>query len=969
MSTTQEKFRPVSKYHQISTTRLWVTPWFLFVSCLMAGESVPLEQEALGLATYLTFFKDSENLGPQDLVDQNLLGAFRPVGKRPLAVGYSNASWWLTFSTINSGPETVERFLVLDATLLDHIDLFVYDHPPGPGSQPVLVKQGGDSHPVSSRDYRYRAFVFALTLPPSLEHHVFLRIRSQSSVTAPLDLVTRTELNRRARNDASFLGFFFGALLVMSLYNFILGFRVKDRNYFLLAGVALSSLFTVLVLKGWAFLYLWPESPNWANHCVVFSYIPTGLFCLRFSQSLLEIHRFIPRLESVYDGLFILSLGWLALTPVLPYQLENLVGVLICSTFAGLVLGSALVCWRRGQPKAPYFLVATSVYIPGVMMYTFAKFALLPNSFLVNQSFFFGLILLMIIMSLVLGHRIKKTKHEGYAAEGALRESENRFELFMKNLSGAAVIWDEHDRITFENKYSQKLFGSLVGQRPQDYLPAKIATTILARDHHVLETGQPSRHIEPVPFGDRVVHFLATRFPLPSKEGKPILAGMAFDVTELIKTQRALKEANNRLEERVVERTAELQQAGEVLSAVLDNIPHGIFWKDRQSVYQGCNRHLLEAGGFKDAAAIIGRTDFDLPWPAGAAQKYRHQDQKIINKGESILNLEGHFYKNGQLRDMMVNKVPMRDSAGEITGIIGFSMDTTELQKLRRVEIARSDELRSHNRHLETKNVELLRSQKQVIAQLKMAFLGTLSSGLAHEIYNPLNFVMNLGQLSSDYMEELRVLLESNDTKPENEITELFDKLATNLGSIQNHSEKATLAIAKVSEFSKGSSHTSQSSDINSLVSQFSRANLLGVSTKGITIQKNYAPETGRLELVAYRIGQVIIYLMRNAIESVSARMALGEKDYNPGIWLETRALSHLIEIGIRDNGEGIPPNNMQKIFEPLFSTRPPGSGNIGMGLTISKDIVVDEHRGQLEVEQGDGFVTFLVRLPRAGRC
>ena len=268
---------------------------------------------------------------------------------------------------------------------------------------------------------------------------------------------------------------------------------------------------------------------------------------------------------------------------------------------------------------------------------------------------------------------------------------------------------------------------------------------------------------------------------------------------------------------------------------------------------------------------------------------------------------------------------------------------------------------------------ELKKTQQQLITQEKLASLGQLTAGIAHEIRNPLNFVNNFAVLTTDLAQELRELMQAHkdklDAAAQGAVQEVLQLLDQNVAKINEHGKRADNIVKDMLLHSRGESSERRAADVNDILDEYvmlAYHSMRGTdSTFNIKIEKNYDPTIGRVEVFPQDLSRVFLNLVNNACYAThEKKKALGDS-YSPVLSVATKNLGNKIEIRIRDNGNGIPLEIREKIFNPFFTTKPTGQGT-GLGLSISYDIIVQEHRGEITVETEEGkFTEFVVRLPR----
>ncbi|GAB5537624.1 MAG: hypothetical protein Rubg2KO_38730 [Rubricoccaceae bacterium] len=287
---------------------------------------------------------------------------------------------------------------------------------------------------------------------------------------------------------------------------------------------------------------------------------------------------------------------------------------------------------------------------------------------------------------------------------------------------------------------------------------------------------------------------------------------------------------------------------------------------------------------------------------------------------------------------------------------------------------ARGAELEDQRAELTASLDRLGMAQNQLIQQEKMASLGQLTAGVAHELKNPLNFVNNFAQLSVELLEELEEeLLEDKTRSIEealNESSDLFADLQANAEKIREHGRRADGIIRSMLAHSRATPGPRRTAKLNPLLDEYiglayhgMRANHTGFN---VDITKDFDPELPEIEMVPEEMGRVFLNLLDNALAATRSRAQGTHSDYQPALTVRTRTLpgrDH-IAVYIEDNGTGIPEEAREKIFEPFFTTKPTGEGT-GLGLSLTYEIVVHGHGGGLDVDSTDGEgTTFIVRLP-----
>ena len=294
-----------------------------------------------------------------------------------------------------------------------------------------------------------------------------------------------------------------------------------------------------------------------------------------------------------------------------------------------------------------------------------------------------------------------------------------------------------------------------------------------------------------------------------------------------------------------------------------------------------------------------------------------------------------------------------------------------ELKQARRIEEA-YHKLNEAHTELEQAHAHLKTTQQQLIQSEKMASLGQLTAGIAHEIKNPLNFINNFASLSTDLADELQEEIETNKGRALNEVfenlTSILEDLKLNAEKINHHGKRANVIVTNMLEHSRAISSRRQRTDINALLDEFVNLAYHGIQAQEVgfkaIIKREYDNEIGMVEIQPKEMGRVFLNLLSNAFYAIDEEQKRHNGAYEPTLWVSTKKAGDQLEVRVRDNGDGIPEAIRDKIFEPFFTTKPTGRGT-GLGLSLSYDIVTQGHGGRLEIrsEEGEG-ATFIVSLP-----
>ena len=290
-------------------------------------------------------------------------------------------------------------------------------------------------------------------------------------------------------------------------------------------------------------------------------------------------------------------------------------------------------------------------------------------------------------------------------------------------------------------------------------------------------------------------------------------------------------------------------------------------------------------------------------------------------------------------------------------------MEKNELIEKQKVllEIQVKERTSDLNRTLEN----LKSTQAQLIQSEKMASLGELTAGIAHEIQNPLNFVNNFSEVSNELIDEMdNELVKGNYT----EARAIASDIRQNLGKINHHGKRADAIVKGMLQHSRVSNGAKEPTNINALADEYLRLAYHGLRAKdksfNVSLKTDFDENVGKIDIVPQDIGRVILNLITNAFYAVAEKKQQAQSDYEPTVTVSTQRSAGKVEIKVSDNGNGIPPKVLDKIYQPFFTTKPSGQGT-GLGLSMSYEIVTKTHGGELKVDtkEGEGAM-FTIVLP-----
>ncbi len=262
--------------------------------------------------------------------------------------------------------------------------------------------------------------------------------------------------------------------------------------------------------------------------------------------------------------------------------------------------------------------------------------------------------------------------------------------------------------------------------------------------------------------------------------------------------------------------------------------------------------------------------------------------------------------------------------------------------------------LQQQNAEIERAMANLKATQSQLIQSEKMASLGELTAGIAHEIQNPLNFVNNFSDLNTELIDEMRHALIKGDSR---EALQIAQDVQANQHKISNHGKRADTIVKGMLQHSRTSSGQKEPADINKIADEYLHLAYHGMRAKdksfNITMKTFYDPAIESIKIIPQDIGRVLLNLYNNAFYAVSEKQKLSKEGYEPLVSVGTKKINNQIEISVADNGNGIPEKVLDKVFQPFFTTKPTGQGT-GLGLSLSYDII-KAHQGNINIRNKPG--------------
>lgn len=485
-----------------------------------------------------------------------------------------------------------------------------------------------------------------------------------------------------------------------------------------------------------------------------------------------------------------------------------------------------------------------------------------------------------------------------------LRVAERTRELEDKNFvldavirgsSNAVFVKDRDGRFILVNPAAARNFGlepeDLIGKRAADLLPPEFVAGMVAEERAIMETGTATEIEEVIPFksGERIVRAFKT--PYRDGEGNIIgVIGIARDITERKRAEQ------------------ELVAQRQLLDTIIETIPHGIFWKNRDLTYVGCNSTAARNWYLEKREDLIGKTAFDMARDKEEAELLTARDRIVIEEGKALVNFEDtHVRADGTLATHLSSKVPLRDAAGNVTGLLCIFLDITDR----------------------------LAAEKQLRHAQRAKALGSLAGGMAHELNNLLLPITALSKMAEKRAPE---------NSPER----------TRLGKIVEASERAAEIVRQILTFSREDDQEKTVVDMETAVDEAAKL-LRTALPSNVNFRCELAPGVGAARAVGSQVRTVVVNLVTNSAEALAngpgqITLSLDRLGVDAAMIRELPELKagpHA-RISVTDTGKGIAPDILDRVLDPFFTTKEAGEG-IGMGLA-TVNAIVTRHDGAVRV-------------------
>ena len=385
---------------------------FCLLLPLVSHASISVDQPFESINGEVQFLEDPADRLTIDMVRTSGSDWSRQQEGKAFNQGYSDSAWWLHVQLENSSATEIMRYLELSYAVLDYVDVWIYSN-----DRLVNFYEMGDKLPFSERPLEHRFFVFPVTWEARQTLDIYFRIRTSTAVQAPLTLWDRDAFERRENQANIAQGLYYGAMVVIAIYNFLIFIVVRDRSYLYYVAFVMSLPLFIASMSGQAYHFLWPDSVLWNDHSIpVFLAMAFGTSAL-FTRRFLQVREWSRLLNFGLAGVATVAFGTLLLSFVMPYRVSNhvLVPLGLFACIFEMVVGG--MSWYKGVNNARFYVIAWLSFLAGGVLLALNKLGVLPQNFITEYSVQIGSVLEAVLLSFAMAERINVERRLRFAAQ------------------------------------------------------------------------------------------------------------------------------------------------------------------------------------------------------------------------------------------------------------------------------------------------------------------------------------------------------------------------------------------------------------------------------------------------------------------------------------------------------------------------------------------------------------------------
>ncbi len=861
----------------------------------LIGLNIEILQDSLGKLTL------------EDVISPAYDNAFQPAGESAPNYGFTNSVYWGRFKVKFTNKSREPFILQFNFANLNYVDIYQFDE------QGRLIKslKTGNMRPIDSREQLDPRIIFILKRQYGIEYSIYFRVKNDASMTLSLSLMNITQYMRANNTNEILLGIFIGIMLLIMGYNIFLYFSLNDSSYIYFSVSVLSIAGYIISVKGYAYLYLWPDISILNKISIPFFVSATEIFFLKYISGFMQLKKRAHAIDHSFNIIIALVIISFLGTAFINYHFFILVINILVTLVIFLLLIIGVVFWYKNIYRSAYFHSSLLILSIGVVMIILVRTGILPSAAVTENGIIFTTAVFVILMSMALADRVSYYKSGQERAAASLNDYEERLRALVETSND--IIWeiDKNRKFTYINPRVK----DILGFAPQEVIgkdafaviiplfPDKISKAMIES----INTRNPIIGLEYIvmdKYGERVI-FEKNATPFYNNKGEYSgFKGIDRDISEKRKYERALRESEERFR------------------SIIENSPVGVIIGATPFTFKYINPKFVEMTGYtreellsNDISMLLDKKTMEL-----VVDRYKRR----LN-GENVPSFYEIEYrrKDGEIR-VAEMRVSVGKSPDGTSMVINQIMDITDNKRL----------------------------QQQVIQSQKMEAIGTLAGGIAHDFNNLLTVIKG-------YADICLMQTKEND--------ENFKQFA----AIRAAGEKAEALTKQILAFSKKQEHQPKIVEINQLLTEIKPLiqRLVGKEIKIIMELKKNLPE---IMADPAQIEQIIINMVVNArdainINSENPTKHITIKTDEALISNQTSGVldkDHIV-ISICDTGVGMSKEVSDKIFDPFFTTKETGKGT-GLGLATAYGIL-KQNNATIDVlsEPGKGTI-FKIYWPTA---
>lgn len=902
------------------------------VTAAFAGDALYINQDfdVASLGLYVQYCRD---VAPQTDINEILrfysTEKFTKSTSINPSFGYSHNSIWVCFTLTNTSQFPVQVLLEYDYPIIDDITLFI---PDGPHFAHI---QTGDRFPFSSRPFPYRSFIFPIELKPGTTTY-FMRIRSEGSLVVPLKVWGLKAFEHMRNTTLPLIWMHYGLMIALFFYNLFLFISTREKSFLYVSMFIIGVTLFAMANNGLAAQYLWPSSTWWGNICHPFFVFFAMIGILLFTREFLSLRLVLKRLDTFILLLTCITTICLFTPFVLRYYYATQLSVLMAAIASVSVIVVGIIAQIKKIREAIFYNIATLSFVAGVLLIGLRSFGVLSDNFFTAWGYQLGSSAMIVLFSLGIADKVNTWRRDKEHALSQLATSEARYRTLVENAHDGIILVQDW-KIVYSNDAFARMIGYSAEELENMDLKKIVADTDLGKEvltqyHNRLQKNEAKLQYEAQlkhKAGNAIDVLISAQMVL--LDGIPTSIAIITDISALKEAydtiQRQYEEIQSQYEEleamneemvrthyELTEATHKLEEETERLHATLRSIYDGVVATDLHGSIILANDKAEKMAG-TSSNEIIGKpfNSVFTFYYVTTKEEFKNPVNEILRYGE--LDTSGYaltFQSKDKEVVVELSGAPIYVE-GNIIGTVIVMHDITGQYWL----------------------------EKEIQKISKLESLSILAGGIAHDFNNLLTSI--IGNLSI-----LKVKLTDN---------QLYQKY---IERIENAAQRAADLTKQLLTFSKGGDPIKEVTSLEQVIRETAQFALSGSSVRcNFEIQ----PHLWNSEVDVGQMSQVFHNLILNAVQSMPHGGTITIKAANliyDGSGQKPLLPGNYVMITIKDEGVGIPKENLSRIFDPFFTTKERGSG-LGLATSFS---IIKRHGGHIEVHsetgKGSEFIIYL---------